>query len=122
MRLAVRLLCSFIAICCLLPTSGHSESDTRIARVGFSQFPGYSFLGPSGVAEGYSIDMIRMLLQPQGYQLSFTPFQNPTEILRALERGEIDLTSLLVDTPERRVSGTFSDPVGSCRCALIENN
>lgn len=105
---------------CLAPSCfAQDEAERPVARVGFSQFPGYSYVDPSGVAAGYSIDVIRMLLEPLGYTISFTPYENPAEVFEALSRGDIDMTSLLVDTPERRQLGTFSDPVSSINIKVM---
>ena len=112
-------ICAASLACLTHPNAAQSEEERPVARVGFSQFPGYSYIDQTGVAAGYSIDVIRMLLEPLGYTISFTPYQNPDETFKALERGEIDMTSLLVDTPERRAFGTFTDPISAIKVSVI---
>lgn len=112
-RLAFLFFASLAWIGSLSPGHAQSEGSGKVVRVGYSQFPGYSFVNSSGVGEGYSIDLIRLLLEPQGYKISFLPYQNPTEVLDALARGDIDMTSLLANTSARRQYGTFTDTIGS---------
>ncbi len=81
-------------------------------RVGYTQFPPFSRTSETGVAEGYVIELIRLLLEPEGYSISFVPFGNPAEMLDGLSGGQIDMTTLLVDNPARREFGAFTDYAG----------
>lgn len=80
-------------------------------RVGYTQFAPFSSTNTAGVAEGFSIDVIRMLLEPLGYSLAFVAFDNPGQMLAALERGEIAATSLLGRNAERERVGAFTDTI-----------
>ncbi|MBT8414326.1 MAG: transporter substrate-binding domain-containing protein [Boseongicola sp.] len=86
-----------------------STGDT--VRIGYTQFAPYSGTSNVGVAEGYSIDMFRLLLEPLGYKIQFVPYQNPAELLASLEAGDIDVTTPLSFNSERRAYGTFTDAV-----------
>ena len=88
-------------------------------RVGYTQFPPFSRTGQSGLAGGYVIDLARLLLEPQGYIITFVPFENPTDMLQGLSAGQIDMTSLLVDNASRREFGSFSNYVGVFEVGLF---
>ena len=97
----------------------NSAGPDSSVRVGYTQFPPFSSVSTTGVAEGYSIDLIRLLLEPKGYSITFVPFANPADMLAALRSGEIDVTSILADNPARREVGTFTDYVGSFEIRLF---
>ena len=94
-------------------------STSRTVRIGFEEFRPYSFTGADGVVQGYSIDLVRTLLEPHGHQLEFSAFKNPGEVLESLQAGEIDMTSLLAITPARQKLGTYTEPIGSFQISLF---
>lgn len=89
-----------------------AECDRQIetVRIGYTQFPPFSFTNSLGTAKGYSIDLLRQFLEPQGYALSFVEHGNPAELLESLEAGRIDATTLLAITDERAQIGRFTRP------------
>lgn len=83
----------------------------KTVRVGYTQFAPYSGTSNTGVAEGYMIDLARLLLEPMDYTVQFIPHQNPSQLLESLEAGRIDVTTPLSVNPEREAYGVFSDSV-----------
>lgn len=96
----------------LLPTALAGEGD-RVLRVGQNSFRPFIFAEPDGAAAGYSVDVLRLLAERAGYELQFVPAHDLTELLAMLERGEIDMTAILAETPERKKLGRFTAPLGS---------
>ena len=85
--------------------------ESMTVRIGYTQFSPYSGTSSAGVADGYMIDLLRLLLEPLGYSLQFVAHENPSELLESLRRGEIDITSPLSINDERKAFGHFSDAV-----------
>ena len=85
--------------------------DASTLRFGYTQFPPYAWTNTSGVAEGYMIDLIRIVLEPQGFSIRFVPHDNPSQMLESLSGGAIDATTPLSISPERQAFGLFSQPV-----------
>ncbi len=83
----------------------------KTVRVGYTQFAPYSGTSNTGVAEGYMIDLARLLLEPMDYTIRFIPHQNPSQLLESLEAGRIDVTTPLSFNPEREAFGAFTDSV-----------
>ena len=97
-------------------------AEPGTVRVGFEEFRPYSFTGEDGVVQGYSIDLIRTLIAPHGHEIEFVRFNNPGEMLEALQADIIDMTTLLAITPERQRLGTYTDPIGSFQISLFALN
>ena len=96
-----------------------AAQEDRTLSIGYTQFAPFSMTSELGFAEGYSIDLYRALLNRSGYSASFVAFENPRAMLRALEDGRIDATSLLGITAERTALGQFTDVVRDMSIALI---
>ncbi|NNL19233.1 MAG: transporter substrate-binding domain-containing protein [Boseongicola sp.] len=92
---------------CMAPVA--SESET--IRVGYTQFAPYSGTSKTSVAEGYLVDLMRLLAEPLGYTLQFVPHDNPGELLDSLEAGLIDVTSPLSFNSDREIYGRFTEAV-----------
>ena len=112
----IRLIVVLLALACAPSIHAQTAKDVRI---GYSQFPPFSSTTSTGVAEGFSIDAIRMLLEPQGYRLTFVPYNNPGKILDALAANDIDMTTVLADNAERRQFGSFTDSVTSIEIRIF---
>ncbi len=91
------------------PCAPAAAGQKGAIRIGYTQFAPFSRSDMTGIAVGYSIDLLRLLLEPRGYSLTFVPFDNPSDLLQALERGDVDATSLLGINAARREVGAFSD-------------
>ncbi|WP_300037705.1 transporter substrate-binding domain-containing protein [uncultured Roseobacter sp.] len=88
-------------------------ADQQRLRVAYEQFVPYSFTGPDGSAQGFSIDLITRLANSAGYDLEFVPSPNPAESMRMINSGEADLTSFLALTEARKERGLPSNALGS---------
>ena len=88
-----------------------ATAEARTLRIGYTQFAPFSQTNAAGIAEGYSVDLLRMLLEPQGYLVTFVAYANPGDMLAGLAAGQIDVTSLLSFNPERARLGAFTDEV-----------
>lgn len=88
--------------------SADCAARVESVRIGYTQFPPFSFTNARGTAQGYSIDLLRLFLEPRGYALSFVEHNNPAEMLESLEEGRIDLTTLLTVTDDRARIGRFT--------------
>lgn len=85
--------------------------DGTTIRVGYTQFAPYSGTSTAGLAEGYLIDLMRLMVEPLGYTLQFVAYDNPSELLESLEAGQIDATSPLSFNSDREAYGEFSQAV-----------
>ena len=122
-----RTIITFIATAVLVfsfPSMNHAQTSCgngicpddasiqeRTLRIGYTQFPPYAWTNTSGVAEGYMIDLIRLVLEPQGYSIRFVSHDNPSQMLGSLSAGTIDATTPLSISPERQSLGLFSKPI-----------
>jgi len=100
-------------------TIAHAQSDRMTVVMGYESFPPYSFTDESGLASGLSIDLMREIVEPLGYELRFVEAHNPAELLDMLRQGQIDATSLLANTPARRELGQFTLPLGEFSSSLF---
>lgn len=84
-------------------------------RVGYADFPPYSAdVGP-GRPEGYAIDLTRVLLDGAGLEAEFVRAASLPDLLNMAEAGDVDMTTLLAVTDERRLIGRFTRPIGAFR-------
>lgn len=103
----------------IIDTARADGSGKRVVRVGYSEFSPYSMTSSEGIAVGISVDMLRMLLERQGYVIDFVPGTNPGRMLDLLDGGEIDVTSLLGVTEARAEKGMFTNPVSDFSVAIF---
>jgi signal transduction histidine kinase len=94
-----------------LTVGAQQPDESLIVRIGYTILPPFSGQSKRGTAQGYSIDLLRMFLEPRGYALSFVEFSNPALMLEALEAGTIDATSLLAINDARRQIGRFTTAI-----------
>ena len=85
--------------------------DAAPIRIGYTQFAPFSSTDSTGVATGYSIDLLRLLLEPAGFSVVFVPHDNPEQLLESLAAREIDATTILAINPARQQAGRFTTPV-----------
>ena len=118
-------LISLVAVCMVLaPSSGDSQDgcfdrecvsiagdEVAPIRVGYSQFKPFSGTSSAGIAEGYLIDLMRLLAEPLGYSLQFVAHDNPSELLKSLDAGLIDITTPLSFNSNRETYGSFTQAV-----------
>jgi signal transduction histidine kinase len=104
----VLLIASFAG--CVLPAQPSAELP--VLRAVYGDFYPYTFKGEDGAAQGYSIDVTRLLAKTAGYDVEFVAAENPQQFLQMLERGEVDLTPFLALTAERRAAGLATSELG----------
>lgn len=85
---------------------------SNVVRVGFTEFEPFSHTSTDGLVEGYSIDLLRLLLETTGRTPTFVGYKSPGDMLEGLRQGEIDVTSVLGVNPQREKLGRFTAPVG----------
>ena len=115
-----------LAFAILMPMHGHpqsqsscntedcaapSEADGTKVKIGYTQFAPYSWTSSAGIAEGYTVELIRLLLEPLGYIIQFVPHDNPAQLLESLDAGLIDATTPLSVNAQREVFGEFTDTI-----------
>ena len=94
-------------------------SAKKSVRIGYTQFSPYASTSNIGIAEGYTIDLIRLLLEPAGYSIQFIAHDNPSELLASLEAQSIDATTPLSINTQRETYGLFSDVVHTFSFAVF---
>ncbi|WP_298860917.1 transporter substrate-binding domain-containing protein [uncultured Sulfitobacter sp.] len=104
------LLTASFAGCVL---SAQQLGDSPVLRAVYGDFYPYSFTDSEGDAQGYSIDIIKDLAKPLGYDIQFVSAENPKQFLAMLAQGDVDLTVFLALTPERRAAGLATASLGA---------
>ena len=75
--------------------------------------------GPTGRAQGLSIDVLELLQPHLGAQVEMLSPDNLANILQAARRGEVDLISSLRPTPERAEFLAFTEPYVKVPAVLV---
>jgi two-component system sensor histidine kinase EvgS len=96
-----------------------SCASAETLRVGFTEFPPYSFTNAAGEADGFSIDVVRRVLETAGHQPEFVYSANPARTMELLSSGVIDLSTFMVTTPERLEEVLATQEVGSIELAAF---
>ncbi len=91
----------------LLPTLV-TAAEQRIVRVGAADNPPIAFRGSDGKAQGIAVDVLNDVAQKENWRLEFVhgPWQ---DVLKQLERGEIDLLTGIAYTPARAKQFQFTN-------------
>jgi ABC-type amino acid transport substrate-binding protein/nitrogen-specific signal transduction histidine kinase len=93
-----------------------TPTDVRIA---YFEFPPYSYTGPDGTAEGFSIALLQRLLEDRSMRLVSVPAANPGEMLDLVRNGQADAAGVLSLTAERSREMLQTAPVGAFTAALF---
>lgn len=109
------LLLALTAASWFVPTYATAE----ILKVGYADFPPYSFTNAAGEADGFSIDVIRRVLEVAGHEPEFVYSANPARTLELLSSGGADLSTFMVTTPERLEDVLATREVGSVELAAF---
>ncbi|MDF9301069.1 transporter substrate-binding domain-containing protein [Tritonibacter mobilis] len=88
-------------------------------KVAYTEFPPYSFTNEAGAADGFSIDVIRRVLETAGHQPEFVHSTNPGHTLELLSSGGADLSTFMVTTPARLEEVLATQEVGSIKLAAF---
>lgn len=109
------LLVALIAAAWFVPAYATAET----LKVGYAEFPPYSFTNAAGEADGFSIDVIRRVLDAAGHEPEFVYSANPARTLELLSSGGADLSTFMVTTPERLEKVLATREVGSVELAAF---
>lgn len=86
----------------------NSHPTIRVAHDGY--FPPYSFIDETGQFKGYAIDILNIIKEKTGLEVETYPNPIWGEIFSAAKKKEIDVLSVMIDTPDRRNWFVFSNP------------
>ncbi len=108
------LVCAVSAIAEDKPTSSSQPIRSAAER----DYPPFSIVGANGVADGFSVELLRAALAAMNRGVSFHtgPWY---EIRGLLERGEIEALPLVGRTPEREEIFDFTFPYMSLHGAIV---
>ena len=89
-------------------------------RVGLeTDYPPFSFVGPDGLPAGISVDYLRLLEARTGVRFEVTARGDLATLLEKARRGEVDVLTSLMRTPEREAILTFTRPYFSSPAVLV---
>ncbi len=96
----------------------------EIIRVGFFQSEGYHMMNAGGARSGYGYDYLQNLNRYLSVNYEYVGYDLPwRDMPGLLERGEIDLLTSAVKTPEREAKFAFSKlPIGYTATILTVRN
>jgi len=75
--------------------------DEQPVRVGYIEFPPYSYTDPKGEARGDLIDLFKLLVQRAGYRSVFIEYPS-FRLFKAMESGQLEMCPSLVRHPVMR--------------------
>jgi len=90
------------------PAPAHGVASRTLVVGGDRDYPPFQFLDGDGAAQGFDVELIRAVLEPQGLPLRFELGEWDTALQR-LERGEIDVVPMFISS-ERAERFLFSKP------------
>ena len=98
-----------------LPPEAH-----RVLRVGLeTDYPPFSFVGPDGLPAGISVDYLRLLEARTGLHFEVTARGDLATLLEKARRGEVDVLTSLMRTPEREATLSFTRPYFASPAVLV---
>lgn len=81
-------------------------------------YPPFSMVGADGLADGFSVELLRAALVAMGRNVTFH-IDRWSEVRGLLERGEVEVLPLVGRTPEREEIFDFTFPYMSLRGAIV---
>jgi len=94
----------------------------RVIRVGIDRdFPPYEWIDDDGHYVGMAADYMQLLEKKLGVRFEIVKDRSWAEILAMAKRGELDMLSCAVKTPERSQYLNFSDPYKAMPAIIIDN-
>ncbi|MGB3224303.1 MAG: transporter substrate-binding domain-containing protein [Desulforhopalus sp.] len=95
-----------------------ASSNTTIHSASEVNYPPFSLIGADGLADGFSVELLRAALAAMGRDVTFH-IGTWSEVRGLLERGEIDALPLVGRTPEREEIFDFTFPYMTLRGAIV---
>lgn len=91
-------------------------------RVGMdSAYAPYEWLGEDGHFMGMAVDYLRLMEQKLGVRFDIIKGTSWAQAIEMTKRGEIDLLTSIVQTPERSKHFIFSPPYRNTRTMIVDN-
>jgi len=91
-------------------------------RVGMdSAYAPYEWLDEKGQFVGMAVDYLRLVEQKLGVRFEIVKGKSWTEVLEMAKKGEIDVLTSIVQTPERLKYFTFSAPYRNTQTMIVDN-
>lgn len=109
------LLCVLMVLfSCAFPALAN-EYDRRTVYVGFFEFDGYHMLDEeTGRRSGYGYDLLTMANRYMDVKFDYVGYDKTwPDMLRMLEKGEVDILTNAQKSPEREEKFLFSSPTGT---------
>jgi polar amino acid transport system substrate-binding protein len=111
----------FLVLTLLLVPWDRPSADMPTLRIAYIEFAPYYYTDDAGLASGYLIDLATLLVEELGYRPEFRSYP-PRRVVRAINRGEVDLWLGQPAPPELDresiVSTTMIDTVDLCAYRL----
>ena len=110
-----RLICLFLSLIlslALLPTTVLADLTTEPikVRVGFFEQSGYHMIDNDGMRSGYGYDVLQLMARYENFVYEYVGYEKSfDEALNMLKKGEIDILTCVVKSPERMDQFEFSD-------------
>ena len=97
-------------------------SSNPTIRVGMdSAYAPYEWLDEKGQFVGMAVDYLRLVEQKLGVRFEIVKGKSWTEVLELAKKGEIDVLTSIVQTPERLKYFTFSAPYRNTKTMIVDN-
>lgn len=91
-------------------------------RVGMdSDYAPYEWLNKDGIYVGMAVDYLHLLEQKLGVRFEITKGKSWAEVTEMAKRGEIDVLTSIVQTPERLKYFLFSEPYRDTQTMIVDN-
>lgn len=112
----------FAALALVLCLAAPRAADAACAlRVGWTQYPVYTFRDPTGKVTGIDVELTRTLAKDIGCTVLFVELPW-ARILSEIKDGTLDMTSSASRTPEREVFARFSEAYREAEVAIFIRN
>ena len=91
-------------------------------RVGMdSDYAPYEWLNKDGIYVGMAVDYLRLLEQKLGVRFEIMKGKSWSEVIELAKKGEIDVLTSIVQTPERLKYFVFSEPYRDTQTMIVDN-
>jgi len=97
--------------------------DHPILRVGMdSEYAPYEWMNKNGNFVGMAVDYLRILEKKLGVHFEIVKGKSWSEVLELTKKGEIDIVTSIVQTPERLAYFAFSEPYRDTQTMIVDNS
>lgn len=116
------MLCADTSKLSLTQSEREWLSTNPIIRVGMdSAYAPYEWLDKKGHFIGMAVDYIRLIEQKLGVRFEIVKDKSWDEVIEMAKKGEIDVVTSIVETPERLKYFTFSAPYRNTQTMIVDN-